>query len=58
MDTYFGGYYNNRAAVYCDDGMGFIRVHIKNRRTIQAAHDIAKIWNAHVRKKYNKKTSG
>jgi hypothetical protein len=54
MDQYFAGYYNNKPAVYADDGMGMIRVHVKNIRTIQSAHNIAKVWNAHVRKRRRK----
>jgi len=51
MDKYFAGYYNKRPAVYCDDEFGLIRVHLKNRRSIHAAHNLAKNWNSHVRRK-------
>ena len=54
MNKYFAGYYNRRPCVYVDDGMGMIRVHKKNRRTIQAAHNMAKLWNGHERKKARK----
>lgn len=54
MNTYFAGYQNKVPVVYCDDGMGLIWVSHKNRRTIQAAHNLAKIWNGHERKRHRK----
>jgi len=58
MTQYFAGYYNNRPAVYADDGFGYVRLFIKDRRTIQAAHNIAKLWNASERKKNPGKRAG
>lgn len=55
MNKYFAGYNDNVPVVYCDDGMGLIHISHKNRRTIQAAHNLAKIWNGHERKKQRKK---
>lgn len=54
MEHYFAGYHNGVPVVFCDDNMGFVRISHKKRRTIQSAHNVAKIWNAHVRKKSKK----
>jgi len=54
MNRYFAGYKDKVPVVYCDDGMGFIRILHKKRRTIQAAHNLEKIWNGHERKKQRK----
>lgn len=54
MNQYFAGYHNKVPCVYVDDGMGMVRIHLKNRRTIQAAYNIAKVWNGHERKKKRK----
>jgi hypothetical protein len=54
MNHYFAGYNNKVPCVYVDDGMGMVKIHLKNRRTIQAAHNIAKVRNAHERKKKRK----
>ena len=50
MEKYFAGYHNGKPCVFHDNGMGFVRVSHKNRRTIQAAHGMAKTWNAHIKK--------
>lgn len=57
MKIYFAGYKDNVPVVYCDNGDGIIYVSHNKRRTIQAAHNLAKIWNGHERKKAKKSPS-
>lgn len=47
MKHYFAGYKYSVPVVYCDSGAGYVYVAFDNRRTIQAAHNIAKAWNKH-----------
>lgn len=51
MSYYFAGYFNNKPVVFRDDEAGMVHISHKNRRTISAAHNAARVWNAHVQKK-------